>query len=241
MSDPTTRNIFKTLCYDETEDDPWIYLACLSQDTLPSEMLPLRMACANHILRTFDQRSWHNQLAFDPCYSLLAITQEKLEEQQIAAMGKKRYGSKNSARKEFNLRAPATVKTQTSAYHATRVDWTLVFARGKLLIYVVDLEAAESDPSLPKKLTDSSNLGKFVRNVLPSLLEQMKRKYGWSTAPRIVVHNKASYMVSPLHGRLVIEFARALEAGGFRSWVGGATTVLVGLSRNSEIFICARQ
>ena len=99
MSDSTTRNMFKTLCYDETEDDPWIYLACLSQDTLPSEMLPLRMACANHILRTFGQRSWHNHLAFDPCYSLLAITQEKLEEQQIAAMGEKRYGSKNSARK----------------------------------------------------------------------------------------------------------------------------------------------
>ena len=80
------------------------------------------------------------------------------------------------------------------------------------MIYVVDPAVAENDPSLPKKLTDSSNLGKFVRNVLPGLLEQMKRKYDWSTVPRIVVHDKASYMVSPLHDRLVIEFARALEA-----------------------------
>ena len=74
---------------------------------------------------------------------------------------------------------------------------------------------------MAKKLTDSSNLGKFVRNVLPGLLEQMKRKYDCITVPRIVVHNKASYMVSPLHDRLVIEVARALDAGGFWSWVGG--------------------
>ena len=45
--------------------------------------------------------------------------------------------------------------------------WTPVFARGKILIYVLDKEAAKEDPALPEKLTDSKNLAKFVRNVLP--------------------------------------------------------------------------
>ena len=222
MSDSTITRIFKTRCYDEAEDDPWIYLTCLSQDTLPTEMLPLRMNCAQHILDSTDERSWYSHLAIDPCYSLLAITQAMLEEQQIAAMGKKRWGSKQSARSEVNLRASATVKTQSSAHHSRRVDWTVVFARGKVLIYVVDTEAAATDPTLPAKLTDSKNLSKFVSNVLPGLLDQMKTKYGWHTIPRTVVHDKASYMVSPLHDRLVTGFAKALEDGGFRSWVGSS-------------------
>ena len=185
-------------------------------------MLPRRMNCANHILDMTDERSWYSHLAFDPCYTLLAITQDMLEEQMIAAMGKKRWGSKGSARLEVNLRASATLKTQSNVHHSTRVDWTPVFARGKILIYVVDAEAAATDPSLPAKLTDSRNLGKFVSNVLPGLLEEMKTKYGWHNLPRTVVHDKASYMVSPLHDRLTTEFARALESGGFRSWVGSS-------------------
>ena len=90
------------------------------------------------------------------------------------------------------------------------------------MIYVVDADAAARDPSLPAKLKDSKNLAKFVRNVLPGLLEQMMRKHGWQNIPRTVVHDKASYMVSPLHNRLVADFARALEHGRFRSWVGSS-------------------
>ena len=80
---------------------------------------------------------------------MLLKTQEKLEELQIAGMGKKRWMSKNSARKGVSLRAPATAKTQSSS--SVRVDWTPVFARGKLLIYVVDTDTQDS--SQPTKLT----------------------------------------------------------------------------------------
>ena len=59
-------------------------------------------------------------------------------------------------------------------------------------------------------------------NVLPGLLEKMKNKHGWADVPRVVVHDKASYMVSPAHGRLQITFAAGLEGGGFRSWAGTA-------------------
>ena len=38
--------------------------------------------------------------------------------------------------------------------------------------------------------------------------------------PRVVVHDKASHMVSPNHNRLHCGFAAALRNAGFRSWVG---------------------
>ena len=223
MSRNTINKIFQTLCYDEKEDDPWQYLHCLSQDVLPAELKPRRVAAGKHILDTTTATSWRSHVAFDPCYCLLARTQEMLEEQKIAAMGKMRWMSKKSRRQGSNLRAPSTVKTQSNNYKALRVDWTPIFARGKLTIYVVDADAAKADPSLPAKLTDATNLSKFVRNVLPRVMQKMKTKHRWNDIPRTVVHDPASYMVYSRQGQLVERFASALEEAGFRSWVGGPT------------------
>ena len=152
----------------------------------------------------------------NPCYSLLAKTQEKKEEQMIAAMGTHKWVSEKSKRKGSNLRAPATANSQAS--FSVRVDWTPVFARGKLRIYVVDPDKA--DAFQPVKLADADNLGKFIRNVLPLLLQDMKAAYGWNDLPRTVVHDKASYMVTSSHERLHVTFASALSQAGFRSWIG---------------------
>ena len=105
-------------------------------------------------------------------------------------------------------------------YHTNRVDWTPILARGKILIYCIDKDVATTRDDLPEKLTDSKNLAKFIKNVLPGLLEKMKRKYGWSDLPRTLVHDKASYMVPPMHNRLQSDFAQALRQSGFRSWIG---------------------
>lgn len=59
----------------------------------------------------------------------------------------------------------------------------------------------------------------------------MKAKHKWTTIPRTVVHDKASYMVSAAAQRLNAPFAVALKDAGFRSWVGGisdSTEWLVG-------------
>ena len=221
MSDDTIQSIFKTMCFDETPDDPWQWLASPSQDYLPAELKPLRVKCASHIRKVFTARSWYGHVAVDPCYTLLPRTPEKLEEQKVAAMGKVKWMSKQSARKGANLRAPATAKSQL--HGNTRVDWTPVFARGKVAIYVVDSGEAVGDDTLPQKLTDSRNLTKFVTNVLPRLLNDMKANHGWSDVPRTVVHDKASYFVSNAHDRLSVGFADALQKGGFRSWVGDGT------------------
>ena len=109
--------------------------------------------------------------------------------------------------------------TQSSA--SVRVDWTPVFARGKLRIVVLDPERASRDPTYPTKLTDSAGLAKFIRGLLPSVLEEMRRTYGWANLPRTVVHDKASCMVTHVHERLNATFANALEDAGFTSWVGG--------------------
>ena len=70
------------------------------------------------------------------------------------------------------------------------------------------------------KCWDPANLAKLTANILPGILDTMKKKHKWSSVPRVVVHDKASYMVSATSQRLNVTFAEALKAGGLRSWVG---------------------
>ena len=138
---------------------------------------------------------------------------------QVAAMGKKKWMSEASARKGANLRAPKTAKTQMNS-QVTKIEWTPVFARGRLRIYVCDPDLAAVDSRHPAALADADNLAKFVRHVLPKILNEMKRSYKWKTLPKKVVHDKASYMVTAFHDRLNGTFAKGLRDGGFTSWVG---------------------
>ena len=59
-----------------------------------------------------------------------------------------------------------------------------IFARGKLYIYVCDSGAARRDARLPARLNNWTELAKFLRNVLPGILEEMKLQHGWSRVPR---------------------------------------------------------
>ena len=87
-------------------------------------------------------------------------------------------------------------------------------------IYVCDPVPAARDPQYPAKLCDAEDLAKFIRNVLPGILDEMKKSYAWPNIPRKVVHDKASYMVTATHDRLHAVFAGALQEAGFTSWVG---------------------
>ena len=98
----------------------------------------------------------------------------------------------------------------------------MVLCRGKIRIYVCNVDDAVRDPRLPVKLNDSEGIAKFVQHVLPDILAEMQRCYGWKTLPRTVVHDKASYMVSPNLDRLNLTFAGALRSVGMRSWVGSS-------------------
>ena len=219
LSDKSIRDVFRTRCFDEDEDDPWQWLASPSQDCLPEEMKPLRVACAEHYLETFTAGAWVNDVAIDPCSSLLPRTAARLHEQQVSAMGKMKWMSKNAQRKGVNLRAPATAKSQTGR-DVLQVHWTPVFARGKIHIHVCVRSECEGNPALPTKLNDSVNLAKFVRNVLPKILEDMKEEHGWRTLPRVLVHDKASYMVTSFTNTLNAVFAGACVEAGMRSWLG---------------------
>ena len=150
---------------------------------------------------------------------------------QVAALGDARYMSNKSARNPENLAASSTVKKQASN-NVLKLHWTPVPARGKIRVYVCDHQAAKKDPTLPATLNSSCDLAKFVRYVLPGILEEMKAEHGWNNLPREVVHDKASYMVSPFHDRLNVGFADALEGSGLRSWVGTAA--------GSAQWLCAR-
>ena len=222
MCDTTMQTIFATKCYDESEDDPWQYLDSPSQDMLPSELLPLRVGCGRHILRMVAPGGWYNHVAIDPCYTFLPKSLQRLEELQVKAMGKRKWMSSKCKRRGNNLRAPATARSQGGA-DVTRADWTPVFARGKLRIFVCDPSRSQRDPQYPSKLNDAANLAKFVRNVLPGILLEMQEEHNWPNVPRTVVHDKASYMVTSAHDRLQQTFAAALTAAGFCSWVGGAS------------------
>ena len=179
----------------------------------------MRVACAQWALEHIPQRSWRDHVAIDPCYKLLPKKQERLEEMQVAAMGKRKWMSKGSAREGPNLRTPKTAKTQAGS-QVTKVEWTPVFARGRIRIYVCDPALAAVDSRYPASLADSLNLAKFARQVLPAMLQEMKQTYKWPTLPRRVLHDKASYKVTATHERLNCTFAKGLRDAGFTSWVG---------------------
>ena len=71
-----------------------------------------------------------------------------------------------------NLRAPATANTQGGNW-VMRVDWTVVFARGKVRIFVCDPRQAAQDMNYPSSLSDSTNLAKFIRHILPGTKDSL--------------------------------------------------------------------
>ena len=221
ISDFTLRTkVFTVRCYGKTEEDPWVYRRCLSKTYLPESMWPKRVETAEHVLAQ-PAGAWFNHVAVDPCASLLARTEARSEEQQVAALGDARWMSNNAALEPENLKADAYAKTQAGS-NVLKVHWTPVLCRGKVEVYVCDTEAAVKNPALPWKLNDSANLAKFVQNVLPGILQAMKDEHGWTSLPRTVVHDKASYMVTSLHNQLNGLFASALHQAGLKSWVGEA-------------------
>ena len=66
--------VFVTRCFDETEYDPWQWLESKAQDFLPEDMPPMRVRCAEHILRHTLAGSWYQHVAIDPCSSFLPKT-----------------------------------------------------------------------------------------------------------------------------------------------------------------------
>ena len=50
VSDYTIYSIFKTMCFDDGEDDPWQYLHTVTKDYLPEAMKPERVAMASYVL-----------------------------------------------------------------------------------------------------------------------------------------------------------------------------------------------
>ena len=62
-------------------------------------------------------------------------------------------------------------------------------------------------------------MAKFIRHVLPGILQGMKREHGWSRTPRTIVHDKASYFVAPRSQRLANTFADALRKAKLQSWL----------------------
>lgn len=74
-------------------------------------------------------------------------------------------------------------------------------------------------------------MSKFVRNVLPDILETMQTKYGWNDLPRTLVHDKASYFVDNKNQRLQFHFHNSLKAVGMRSWIGNIDTPTTWLAK----------
>ena len=139
-------------------------------------------------------------------------------------MGKMRWMSKGARRKGVNLRAPATATSQAS--YTTTVSWTPVFGHGRVKIYTCDARLTAAATTAPRKLNGSANAALFVSSVLPKILEEMKEKYEWTTVPRVIVHEKASYFSStastlPLHAacvKVVFGVGLAMIAPAHSGW-----------------------
>ena len=216
MSDWSIREMFKARCYDDDEEDTWEWLPAGAQAFLTPTDIEKRMRSAKHIVAHVLPGAWFNHVAIDPCSTLLPRVDWRLLEMQVAAMGNKRWRSKNSTRKGTNLRAATTALKQSGS--CLQVHWTPVFARGKIWIHVCDPAAREDEA--PRKLNDSAALGLFVRKLLPGILSEMKIRHGWSSVPRVVVHDKASYMVNAAGELLHPVFCGSLKEAGMTSWTG---------------------
>ena len=214
----TIYKIFHTLCYDESEEDPWVYMHSPAKDYLSDSMRKHRITFARHFLQHSHASAWRGHVAIDPCISVLPRTCAQTEDQKVAAMGTQKMMSRKSRFKGANLRAPATAKVQGRA--EDKVHWTPVFARGKVFIYICDAKRAARDSKLPARLNNGDEIAKFVQNVLPGVLELMKQEYGWADTPRTVVHDKASYFVGPTSQRLAKPLADALHVSRLKSWLG---------------------
>ena len=211
MSDKTVQRIFKSRCYDKNKDDPWQWLGSAAQEYLPESMKPSRAIFAKTFLEFFSAVAWLQFCAIDPCRSLLPKTRAKSEEQRHAAMGKMNWRSKKEIKTGKNLAGSRFAKSQVSG--ALSAHWTPVFARGKVKIYLCEL-----DQSGVEKLTDSESVAKFVREVLPGVLAEMQREFSWSNTPKVLVHDRASYFAGPKV--LQADFALSLRSAGLRSWLG---------------------
>ena len=108
MSDEKVRTIFRAMCYDTDEEDPWVYMSSLSQDFLPGGLRPLRVVCVNRILKHLLEGASSHQVAIDPCSTLLPKTLVRLQQMEVVAMSKNKWMSKGSARLGNNLRAAAS-------------------------------------------------------------------------------------------------------------------------------------
>ena len=212
ISDDSIHKIFKTMCYDEKEDDPWHYLPAGQQDCLTAGMRPGRVRSAQHVQNNVSENAAFNFVAVDPCFSLLPKDETKSEQMKIAAMGTRKWMSKKCTRKYPNLRPPRTAKTQKT--NCTVVPWTPVFTRGRLKLVVLTHPGA--------KLNNGTQMAAFVKDTLPTVMEGMKQEWGWSTIPRALLHDKASYFVNSKQNILNQNFAAGLSAGRFTSWVDTA-------------------
>lgn len=217
ISDWKIRQIFKTMCYDEKEDDPWQYLPSLQQDALTDEEKPRRVKTADHVLQQIAQGAAFNYVAIDPCFSMLPRKQSKADLLKMANMGFRKWMSKGSRRKGANLRPAATTKTQKEGCDI--VPWTPVFTRGCLKLVVFTEEKN-------MLLNKSYQVANFVRDRLPDVLTSMKKEWGWSTVPKVILHDKASYFVDSKKNQINPTFAAGLTAGHFRSWAEDDTTFM---------------
>ena len=57
-SDWTIYKIFHSMCYDETQDDPWVYMHSPSKDFLSEGTKQSRAAFADHFLENFATGAW---------------------------------------------------------------------------------------------------------------------------------------------------------------------------------------
>ena len=138
--------------------------------------------------------------------------------------------SPKSKRKGSNLRAPKTAKTQKG--QVTVVPWTPVFTRGHLKLVVMTKPGA--------RLSNSTAMAAFVKDQLPIVLEDMKKEWKWSSIPRVVLHDKASYFVNStkniLNQTLPQACMQAISQVGWR-----ALGIASGWLEIWETGICMRQ
>lgn len=204
--DPKTiTKIFATHCFDDggNKDDKWEHRQRLTRTSLSESQMGERLFWANNLLATPNLNAgyFHRHVVFfDPCFSILPGTQDKMDMCTRSNGRGKMWCSNASRDASRNLQGSAYVKQRS--WTDLQVYWYIVLARGKIGVLLVD------------KKDSWKNIEKFLGRLDEWLQEKIT-----PPLPRCLFSDRGSPMYVP-SGWSTKDYRNCAEARGFRLWTG---------------------
>ena len=208
-SDKAILRVFKTQCYDQNPDNPWVHVEPLQKTALTPTLKLSRWQWAEDVLAMDRPGSWFHRhcIWLDPCNTIISSGQRAAFDEQQANYGRgARWMSQDSRKYSRNLRAsPYAGKQQRGG--DKRLWWFVIFFRGHVHFeYMPD---------------DWEQTGEGMALMVSRLPGILRSHLGVGVPlPRAVVSDRGPGFYQSNSGRIVHAYADALKSAGFRPFAG---------------------